>query len=123
LAGPVLLAERDRFPAVALAEGGYELVRDAAFLGRLHDNGTHRVLLVCGSAACLRTAKSVTPNLLHAGLEAQISADPSAGHNLNQQMQDALHRAWPAFVAGLDNWRGFPEYLAKRDPAENAEPR
>lgn len=116
LAGPTLLAERDRFPVVALAEGGYGLLQDPAFLRRLRDNGTSRVMIVCGSAACFRTAQRVAPSLTRAGLETLTAGDPHAGHNLNQAMQEALRAAWPAFVSGLPNWRYFPAYLRARAP-------
>jgi predicted esterase len=114
LAGPVLLAEPNRFPAVALAEGGYGLLRDPAFLRRLRENGTSRVMIVCGSAACFQTASSVAPNLARAGLELLTAGDAHAGHNLNQPMQQALRARWPAFVDGLPNWRDFPAYLQAR---------
>jgi len=114
LAGSVLLAERDRFPVVALAEGGYGLLRDAAFLRRLHDNGTKRLMIVCGSPACFQTANSVEPNLARAGLESLLAGDPLSGHNLNLPMQTALRSAWPSFVKDLANWRGFAPYLAAR---------
>lgn len=114
LAGPVLLAERDRFPVVVLGEGGYGLLRDAAFLRRLHENGTRRLMIVCGTPACFRTAKSVQPNVERAGIESILGGDPLSGHNLNLQMQTALHAVWPALVRDLPNWSGFPQYLAAR---------
>ena len=112
LAGSVLLAERDRFPVVVLGEGGYGLLRDTAFLRRLHENGTRRLMIVCGTPACFRTAKSVQPNLERAGIESMLGGDPLSGHNLNLQMQAALRAVWPALVRDLPNWRGFPQYLA-----------
>ena len=72
-------------------------------------------MIVCGSAACFQTAKSVVSSLQHAGIETLISGDARAGHNLNQEMQQALHQAWPGFVSGLPNWRRFSEYLAAHD--------
>ena len=114
LAGPALLAEPNRFPVVALAEGGYGLLRDVSFLRRLRENGTSRLMIVCGSAACFRTASSVAPNVARAGLELLTAGDPHAGHNLNQPMQQALRASWPAFVSGLPNWRDFPAYLRAR---------
>ena len=107
MAGPVLLEKPGRFPVVVLAEGGYDLIRDRAFLRRLRANGTSRVLIVCGSPACFQIAKSAQPNLSREGLEALTAGDPLAGHNLNQRMQNALRAAWPSLVAGLPNWLGF----------------
>jgi len=114
LAGPVLLAEPNRFPVVALAEGGYGLLRDPSFLRRLRENGTSRVMIVCGSAACFQTASSVAPHFARAGLELLTAGDAHAGHNLNQPMQRALRASWPAFVSGLPNWQDFPAYLRAR---------
>jgi predicted esterase len=114
LAEKVLLDLPEAFVGVALAEGGYNLMRDPRFLQRLHDHGTQRVLLVCGSPACFTTASSRVPAFTQAGVEAQLAGDPLSGHNLNQRMQVALQKAWPAFVHDLDNWRGFADYLSTR---------
>ena len=112
LSGPTLLAKEARFPAVILAEGGYNLIRDASFIARLEANGTSRLLVVCGSAACFQTANGVRPNFARAQVDLRIAGDALSGHNLNQRMQDALHGAWPSFVAGLPGWASFPDYLA-----------
>jgi predicted esterase len=114
MAGPTLLAKKDRFPVVALAEGGYNLIRDTSFLQRLKANGTSRLLIVCGSPACFQTANSVRPSFARIALDLQIAGDPLSGHNLNQRMQAAVHPAWPSLVAGLPNWQSFPKYLAAR---------
>ncbi|MGC4093334.1 MAG: hypothetical protein QM756_36670 [Polyangiaceae bacterium] len=114
LARSVLLAEPGRFPAVALAEGGYDLVRDANFLTQLRERGTTRALIVCGSAACFTTAHAVIPALARVGIEASAVGNPLSGHNLNQRMQTALQAAWPSFVRGLPNWNGFAEHIAAR---------
>jgi predicted esterase len=107
LAEPALLAEPSRFGLVALAEGAYALLRDPAFSQRLHDAGTERLLIVCGTPACFQTARHVLPGIERQGLKAAIAGDPLAGHNLNQRMQDALQAAWPDFVRGLPNWAGY----------------
>lgn len=112
LAARALLDESRAYARVALAEGGYGLLRDARFLSQLKAHGTERALLVCGSAACFTTARSAEPALRRAGLEPQIAGDPVAGHNLNERMQVALRTAWPSFVQGLPNWSSFPTYLA-----------
>lgn len=114
LARAALLEKSGRFPAVALAEGGYDLLRDAGFLRQLHDAGTARVMIVCGSDACMRTANRVKSRLTRARIDPVVSGDPLSGHNLNQRMQDALQASWPAFVADLPNWKGFEPYLAER---------
>lgn len=120
MAGTVLLEQRDRFPVVALAEGGYDLLRDQTFLQKLRSEGTSRLMIVCGSPACFRTADSVKGGLGHAGLDTFTAGDPLSGHNLNQRMQIALRAAWPRLTAGLPNWSGYPEYLAARASSASA---
>lgn len=114
LAARALLDDNAAYARVALAEGGYGLLRDARFLNQLKAHGTERALLVCGSAACFTTARSAEPALRRAGLDPQVTGDPAAGHNLNERMQVALKATWPSFVEGLPNWSSFPAYLAAR---------
>lgn len=114
LAEKALLDLPDAFAGVALAEGGYNLVRDARFARRLREHGTERLLLICGSPACFSTAQSRVPSLTQAGFELALAGDPLSGHNLNQRMQVALRKAWPAFVRGLPNWSSFERYLSTR---------
>lgn len=114
LAGPVLLEQHDRFQVVALAEGGYELLHNPAFLQRLKAQGTSRLMIVCGSPACFRSAEGARSGLTRSGLDWFTAGDPLSGHNLNQRMQVALRAAWPRFTAGLPNWSGYPGYLAER---------
>jgi len=110
LAGPTLLDPAQSFPFIALAEGGYGLVRDRAFLGKLKARGVQSVLLACGTAACFTSMRAAEPNLGAAGIQALIGGDPSSGHNLNREMQAGLQKVWPDFVAGLPNWRGFNKH-------------
>ena len=107
LAGPTLLDAEQPFRIIGLAEGGYGLIRDQRFLAKLSDRGVQRVLLACGTPACFTTMKAAQPNFDKAQIELLIGGDPSSGHNLNGEMQAGLQRVWPAFVAGLPNWRGF----------------
>jgi predicted esterase len=107
LAGPTLLDPAQSFPFIALAEGGYDLLRDRAFLGKLKARGVESVLLACGTPACFASMRAVEPNLTSAGIQALIGGDPKSGHNLNGEMQAGLQKVWPEFVAGLPNWRGY----------------
>ena len=107
LAGPTLLDPGQSFPFIALAEGGYGLLQDRSFLGRLKARGVESVLLACGTPACFTSMRAAEPNLRAAGIQALIGGDPSAGHNLNREMQAGLRKVWPDLVAGLPNWRGF----------------
>jgi len=107
LAGPTLLDPAQSFPFIALAEGGYNLLRDRAFLGKLKARGVESVLLACGTPGCFTSMRAVEPNLSAAGIQALIGGDPKSGHNLNGEMQAGLQKVWPEFVAGLPNWRGY----------------
>jgi len=107
LAGPTLLDATQSFPFVALAEGGYGLVQNRAFLGKLKARGVESVLLACGTPACFASMRAAEPNLSAAGIQALIGGDPKSGHNLNGEMQAGLQKVWPDFVAGLPNWRGY----------------
>jgi len=107
LAGPTLLDPTQSFPFIALAEGGYNLARDRAFLGKLKARGVTSVLLACGTPACFATMRGAAEGLNALGLQALIAGDATAGHNLNREMQAGLQKVWPDFVAGLPNWRGF----------------
>ena len=107
LAGPTLLDRAQSFPFLALAEGGYGLLQDRAFLTKLKARGVESVLLACGTPGCFATMRAAEPRLSAAGIQALIGGDPASGHNLNGEMQAGLQKVWPGFVAGLPNWRGY----------------
>ena len=107
LAGPTLLDPAQDFPVIALAEGGYSLIQSQAFLGQLQERGVRRVLLACGTPGCFTTMKAAQPRFDRAQIELLIGGDARSGHNLNREMQAGLAKVWPAFIAGLPNWRGF----------------
>lgn len=107
LAGPTLLDAAQSFPFVVLAEGGYDLLRNRAWLRKLEARGVTSVLLACGTPGCFASMRAIEPNLSAIGIQALIGGDPQSGHNLNGEMQAGLQKVWPEFVAGLPNWRGF----------------
>jgi len=107
LAGPTLLDPAQSFPFISLAEGGYGLLQNRAFLAKLKARGVESVLLACGTPGCFTTMRAAEPKLAAAGIQALIGGDPKSGHNLNREMQAGLQKVWPEFVAGLPNWRGF----------------
>jgi predicted esterase len=107
LAGPTLLDPAQSFPFIALAEGGYGLVQNRAFLAKLKARGVESVLLACGTPACFSTMREAGRNLTAAGIQALIGGDATSGHNLNGYMQAGLQKVWPDFVRGLPNWRGY----------------
>ncbi|HET7539783.1 MAG TPA: PHB depolymerase family esterase [Polyangiaceae bacterium] len=107
LAGPTLLDPAQSFPFVTLAEGGYNLIRDRAFIAKLRARGVTSVLLACGTPGCFTSMRGAAEGLNELGIQALIAGDAAAGHNLNREMQAGLQKVWPDFVAGLANWRGF----------------
>lgn len=101
LAEPFLLANAARFPIVILAEGGYATARNPGFGKAYFAAGGRRVVLVCGGAACFRSARDAQKGLEKAGLQVLVVGDDKAGHNLNERMQKALQAAWPEIAAPL----------------------
>jgi predicted esterase len=101
LAEPFLLKNAARFPIVILAEGGYATARSPVFAKAFHAAGGRRVVLVCGGAACFRSARNAQQVLEQASLQVLIVGDEKAGHNLNERMQRALQAAWPDIAAPL----------------------
>ncbi len=100
-AEPFLRKHAAEFPIAILAEGGYATARSPAFASAFYTAGGRRIVLVCGSDACFRSATSSRKVLEKAGLEVLVIGDVKAGHNLNQEMQHALQRAWPDIAAPL----------------------
>jgi predicted esterase len=101
LAEPLLREQAARFPIAILAEGGYQTANSKAFARAYREAGGRRVVLVCGTPPCFRSARSAMKVLMGAGLETLVVGDEKAGHNLNQRMQQALQAAWPQIVAPL----------------------
>lgn len=101
LAEPFLLKNAARFPIVILAEGGYASAQSPAFAKAFFAAGGRRVVLVCGTVACFRSARESQKVLERASLQVLVVGDEKAGHNLNERMQKALQAAWPAIAAPL----------------------
>jgi predicted esterase len=101
LAEPLLRKQAARFPIAVLAEGGYQTAQSPAFAAAYHGAGGRRVVLVCGTPNCFRSAASSKTVLQRAGLEVLVAGDAKAGHNLNQEMQRALQAVWPQIIAPL----------------------
>jgi predicted esterase len=101
LAEPLLREQAARFPIAILAEGGYQLSNSRSFARAYREAGGRRLVLVCGTPACFRSARSALKVLQGAGLETLVVGDEKAGHNLNQRMQNALQAAWPKISAPL----------------------
>lgn len=110
LARPFLIENAQRFPLVVLAEGGYGYVGDPGFSKEFRAAGGRRLMLLCGTSSCLATANRSKPVIERAGLEVIISGDPSAGHNLNTFMQNALRRDWGRLVADFAGWETYPAH-------------
>lgn len=107
LARPVLLSDPRRFPNAVFAEGGYDTLEDPEFARRFKAGGGRRILVVCGGGACFARAARARTILERYGLQVFVGGDEAAGHNLNAQMQNALRKAWPDFVADEPHWKGF----------------
>jgi predicted esterase len=101
LAEPLLREHAARFPIAILAEGGYQVANSRSFARAYRERGGRRVVLVCGTPTCFRSARSAQKVLSSAGLEALVVGDEKAGHNLNERMQHALQSAWPRIAAAL----------------------
>jgi predicted esterase len=101
LAEPLLREHAARFPIAILAEGGYQIANSRSFARAYREGGGRRVVLVCGTPACYRSARSAQKVLSNAGLDALVVGDEKAGHNLNERMQHALQEAWPRISAPL----------------------
>jgi len=107
LADKFLVEHAAQFPVAVLAEGGYEFLKGAAFARKYHDAGGRRLMILCGTAGCMATAKRAKVTAEREGLEVIVSGDPTAGHNLNKPMQDAIQRDWQKLVAGLAGWASY----------------
>jgi predicted esterase len=101
LAEPLLREHAGRFPIAILAEGGYQTSRSVSFARAFRERGGRRVVLVCGTPSCFRSARAASTVLTGAGLEVLVVGDEKAGHNLNERMQKALQAAWPKISAPL----------------------
>jgi predicted esterase len=116
LARPYLEANAKRFPIVALAEGGYDYLRDPEFARQYNAAGGRRVLLLCGTAQCKTSMSRARAVLARAHLEVLVAGDLTSGHNLNAPMQQALRRAFPELVADVAEWKGFAAGRAANVP-------
>jgi len=101
LAEPLLRRHAARFPIAILAEGGYQTLQSAAFAKSYRASGGRRVVIVCGTSSCFRSARPAKRVLEGAGLEVLVVGDPKAGHNLNQELQRALQASWAQIVASV----------------------
>jgi predicted esterase len=113
LAGQYLIDNAARFPAVVLAEGGYNFMGEPWFAQKFFQGGGRRVLLLCGTPSCLTRAERARRTLERAGLNVIVGGDPKAGHNLNGTMQKAIRKHWHGLVSGMVGWE---TYTAHRWP-------
>jgi predicted esterase len=122
LAEPLLRRQAARFPIAILAEGGYQTAQSPAFAKSYRAGGGRRVVLVCGTPSCFRSAARAKLVLEQAGLEVLVVGDPKAGHNLNQELQRALQASWARIVASpAEPVDGAPptRQRAASSPAQN----
>jgi predicted esterase len=100
-----LLAQRmpDRFPRVAVLEGGLDVWYGPAIVA-FATHGGERVLFGCGSAWCTPSAAAAASRLGRGGLEAHV-AYAGVGHTLGVPLQTALREELAWFTGGDERWR------------------
>lgn len=113
LAGNYLIQNAQRFPVAALAEGGYNFLVDSEFARKYRSAGGRRILILCGTAPCMVTAKRAQVVCEQAGLGVFVAGDPTAGHNLNAPMQQALKHEWARLVEGIPGWESYLEHRSQ----------
>ena len=114
LASDFLIKNGARFPVAVIAEGGYDYLANSVFAHRYHAAGGRRILILCGTPGCFVNAKRAKSIAEREGLDAIVTGDPKAGHNLNGLMQQALQRDWYRLVAGIEGWESYPNHRWKK---------
>lgn len=111
------------YPRVALSEGAYDLVDDAAFAPRLAKAGVRRVLFSCTTVGRCGTAyRGALPRLAKAGIEARVNLAGNLGHGLYVAAIQSLERDWGWFVGGAPSWNGFVPPSAEGLPGSTVTP-
>lgn len=103
-ASPLVQKAPQRFPRVALIEGGqgsWTPGSARAFAAA----GGQRLFIGCGQSACLSQASSRAQRLEKAGLPTRSGGAAKAGHTYDGEVAAAFAAAWPWFVEGDDRWR------------------
>jgi pimeloyl-ACP methyl ester carboxylesterase len=99
-----LLAQRDgeRFPRVALLEGGLDVWWPQSIDQFAWRGGTH-VLFGCGSGWCTPPAQAASRRIETEGIEARV-AFADVGHRDTPPLQEALRAEFAWFIDGDPRW-------------------
>jgi predicted esterase len=104
----VVTRRAEEFPAIMMAEGGYEALTDLSFAARFFENGGRRALLGCSTGGgCLAKMSEARRLLSGAGVEARVNDAGTVGHNLNAEAVRSLRRDWPWLVEGRKGWENY----------------
>lgn len=96
------------YPRVALSEGAYDLVDDAAFVARMTKAGVRRLLFSCTTVGrCGTSYRGALARLAKAGIEARVNLAGNLGHGLYVGAIQSLERDWGWFVGGAPSWASF----------------
>jgi pimeloyl-ACP methyl ester carboxylesterase len=92
----------DRFPRVAILEGGVDVWAEST-IGAFAAHGGRRVLFGCGSAWCTPPAAMARAHIERGGVAARlVTAD--VGHTYGPPMQDAIKEQLDWFFEGDPRW-------------------
>jgi predicted esterase len=109
--------EADRFPTIAMSEGGYEELTDPTFAVRFHANGGRRVLLGCSTGpGCVARLSEARRLFERAGVEARVNDAGAVGHNLNAEVVQSLRRDWSWLVQDREGWSSYGVSSARALP-------
>jgi poly(3-hydroxybutyrate) depolymerase len=92
----------DRFPRVALVEGGHDVWTESA-IHSFAVTGTHRVLFGCGSTWSLAPARAAAARLVKDGVEARV-VHANVGHTTDRPLQEAIMAELDWFFEGDTRW-------------------
>jgi hypothetical protein len=93
------MSDHEGFDAVALGEGGYDLLDDRAVM-RLARKGLRRVLLLCSTRACESSYARPAERLIGAGIPCRVAGAGGTEHPFDGPAVETARQAWPWLVAG-----------------------
>lgn len=100
----MLPAHGGQCPRLLLIEGGFadwSLTRARAF----KSSGGERVLFACGTKHCAAKARDSMTTLRHAGIDAYVVSELSAGHTYGGMLARRVESELPKFLEGDERFR------------------
>lgn len=94
----------EQCPRLLLIEGGFSdwsLARARAFKA----SGGERVLFACGTKHCAAKARDSVATLQHAGIDARVISELSAGHTYGGMLARRVESELPKFLEGDERFR------------------